>query len=273
MNDPVNLVDRGGRCSSNVPFYDAYGWMGGMFDWNYQMVLNSMMNSMMSGGINGEQAVSTLGGYANACIPVYEAQYPIPSGGGGGSGTTGSAANVIGNTGSTTGGGSLNTPPYFSLFAEQAKFDLSAHIQNISISCTNFLSQLGITQQAFLQKLNQIQIINAEQSVLPMSALGIDSAAAAALGVSGWTVGQVWEYGGFPNDPLQRYVINFSPTSNNYIFMRSNGISAGAIGHEILHKFIGPNGKTIDDTYIMTTFNIPGQSSIAIDGVFKNACL
>jgi len=103
MNDPVNLVDIGGRCSSYVPFFGVsiidqlYAIQN--FDWNYQMVLNSMMNSMMSGGINGEQAAATLGGYANTCIPYYYDNYEswyVSSSGGGGNASGGS-----GNSGKT----------------------------------------------------------------------------------------------------------------------------------------------------------------------------
>ena len=68
MNDPVNLVDIGGRCSSYVPFYDAYGWMGGMFDWNYQFFYNSLMNSG-----NSEAAMALSGNFMNMCGAYYEA--------------------------------------------------------------------------------------------------------------------------------------------------------------------------------------------------------
>jgi len=121
----VNLVDRGGRCSSNVPFYDAYGWMGGMFDWNYQMVLNSMMNSMMSGGINGEQAVSTLSGYENMCVPIYESQYPIPSGGGSTTPTQPSINSNSSNNGSTST--NSTAPQHMSNIVYRAMSALASH--------------------------------------------------------------------------------------------------------------------------------------------------
>ena len=106
MNDPVNLVDGGGKCSSFVPFYDAYGWMNGMFDWNYQFFYNSLMNSG-----NSEAAMALAGNYMNMCGAYYEATnggYGYPSGGGGGGGGSSSG----GGGGSSSGGissGGVNT--------------------------------------------------------------------------------------------------------------------------------------------------------------------
>jgi len=248
----VNLVDRGGRCSSNVPFYDAYGWMGGMFDWNYQMVLNSMMNSMMSGGINGEQAVSTLSGYENMCVPIYEAQYPI-SGGGSATSTGGS------NSGSTT--------TSFSTSINLAKSTVTNNLSAYNLyytrpSCLNLFNTLGISVQDFLTKLSATNFVDASVSNTLFTS---QTWASGESGYQGWANAQLYTWGLSSNLSVQdvfnqrQSLMALSLPFGNNVFVRNTSvITPEILMHEVLHKFGTSN---YDDRGIQTKLGIAVSSN------------
>jgi len=106
----VNLVDKGGKCSSYPPAFFGTMWFDWSFDLNYMFFYESLMNS----GYNSEEAQAMLSGYGDMCGGYYyelmeyygypyDYEYYLYYGGGSGNGGGGGeyASGGGGNSGNT----------------------------------------------------------------------------------------------------------------------------------------------------------------------------
>ena len=225
MGDPVNLVDMGGKCSSYVPFYDAYGWMGGMFDWNYQFIYNSLMM-----GGNSEAAMSLAGNYMNMCGAYYE----ITNGGANpnlyyGVGGGGYSVNQSGGGGGGAGRSQPQTGAdsfQYAVTIAQGYMNELSSMKSFSDACNSFLQSIGVNPSQLIASGKHTTISN--------------------------MVGNNGLYADLFKNNTSIYSTAqslYGSTTINDIYLQDNPTAMGALNGNTIYLNADIFGATIDDYY------------------------